>query len=104
MGRWVMKQTFVVLSVHGPERDTSRGVREQDYWDEHAAFIDGLYDSGFIRLGGPFPDDAGSMLIVEAESADEVRQIMAGDPWAHHGILLLDEVRRWEIFLDRDKG
>jgi uncharacterized protein YciI len=99
-----MKQTFVVLSVHGPERDTSRGVREQDYWDEHAAFIDGLYDSGFIRLGGPFPDDAGSMLIVEAESADEVRQIMAGDPWAHHGILLLDEVRRWEIFLDRDKG
>jgi uncharacterized protein YciI len=81
-GRWVMKQTFVVLSVHGPNRDNARGVREQDYWDEHAAFIDGLYDKGFIRLGGPFPEDAGSMLIVEAESAEEVRQTMAGDPWA----------------------
>jgi uncharacterized protein YciI len=99
-----MKRTFVVLSVHGPNWDKSRGVREQDYWDAHAAFIDGLYDKGWIRLGGPFPEDAGSMLVVEAESADEVRQTMAGDPWGQQGILLLDQVRRWEIFLDRDKG
>lgn len=97
-----MKQTFVALSVHGAGWDAARPVRQQDYWDDHAAFIDGLYDDGFIRLGGPFPDDAGSMLIVEAESAEEVRRILAGDPWGRHEILLLDRVRRWEIFLDRN--
>lgn len=91
-----------MLSVHGPNWDKTRPVRQQEYWDEHAAFIDGLYDAGRIRLGGPFPDDAGSMVIFEADSTDEVRQIFAGDPWGLHGILLLDQIRRWEIFVDRD--
>jgi uncharacterized protein YciI len=96
-----VKQTFAALSIHGPGWDATRPVRQQDYWDDHAAFIGGLYADGFIRLGGPFPDNAGSMLIVEADSADEVRQILAGDPWGLRGILLLDQVRRWEIFIDR---
>jgi uncharacterized protein YciI len=99
-----MKQTFAVTFIHGPNWDASRPVRQQDYWDEHAAFIDGLYADSFIRLAGPFSDDAGSLIIVEADSADEARQSFAGDPWASRGILLLDRVRRWEIFLDRHAG
>lgn len=99
-----MKQTFVVLSVHGPGWDPGRPMRQQDYWDGHATFIDGLFADGFLRLGGPFPDDAGSMIIVEADSADEVRRVLAGDPWGQHGVLLPEHVRRWDILVDRHAG
>ena len=46
--------TFAVTMVHGPHWDRSRPIREQDGWDEHAAFMDGLVDDGLIILGGPW--------------------------------------------------
>ena len=60
-------KTFIVLSTAGVHRDLAKGSREQPYWDEHAAFIDGLVDEGFILMGGPLVDDGGAMLIVHAE-------------------------------------
>ena len=36
----------------GPNWDHSRGRREQDAWDDHAAFMDGLVASGFLIIGG----------------------------------------------------
>jgi hypothetical protein len=42
---------FAVRLVHGPGWDPSRQIREQDGWDEHAAFMDGLVDDGLIILG-----------------------------------------------------
>ena len=44
---------FAVRLVHGPEWDAGRPIRGQDGWDEHAAFMDGLVDDGFIILGRP---------------------------------------------------
>jgi hypothetical protein len=44
---------FAVRLVHGPNWDPRRPIRGQDRWDEHAAFMDGLVDDGFIILGGP---------------------------------------------------
>lgn len=49
---------FAVRLVHGPGWDASRPIREQHGWDEHAAFMDGLVDGGFIILGGPALDEA----------------------------------------------
>jgi uncharacterized protein YciI len=94
-----MSKTFVVLSVAGPHRDLTKGTREQPLWDEHARFINGIIE-GFILMGGPFEDEGGAMLIVRAESADEVREKLKPDPWYTHGILLLQSIRRWDIFID----
>ena len=47
---------FAVRLVHGPNWDPGRPIREQDGWDEHAAFMDGLVKDGFIILGGPVGD------------------------------------------------
>jgi hypothetical protein len=41
---------------HGRGRDASRQIRDQDGWDEHAAFMDGLVEDGFIILGSPVGD------------------------------------------------
>jgi uncharacterized protein len=69
-----MKNTLVAISSAGPNRDLSKGTREQPLWDEHAAFIDQLVADGFILMGGPLVDEAGSLLIFNAEDENEVRE------------------------------
>ena len=95
-----MSKTFVALSVAGPNRDLAKGTREQPYWDEHARFIDGIME-GFILMGGPFEDEGGAMLIVRAETADDVREKLKLDPWYTHGVLQLESILRWDIFIDK---
>ncbi len=95
-----MKNTFVVISSAGLNRDPSKGTREQSYWDEHAAFIDKLVADGFIFMGGPFVDEGGSLLIVHAEDENEVRDKLKADPWLERGILKQETIKRWQIFID----
>jgi uncharacterized protein len=98
-----MKNTFVVISSAGPNRDLSKATREQPLWNEHAAFIDQLVDDGFILMGGPLIDEGGSLLIFNAEDETEVREKLKNDPWSEHGILKLESVKRWQIFIDNRK-
>lgn len=98
-----MKNTFIAISSAGPGRDPSKGTREQPFWDDHAAFIDPLVDEGFILMGGPLVDEGGAMLIVNAEDENEVREKLKKDPWFEKGILRLDAVKRWQIFIDARK-
>ena len=98
-----MKNTFIAISSAGPNRDQSKGTREQPFWDEHAAFIDQLVDEGFILMGGPLADEGGALLIVNAKDENELREKLKNDPWFEHGILKLESVKRWEIFIDKRK-
>ena len=102
-----MQNTFLILSAAGPHRDLSKDSREQDYWDEHAAFIDQLVAERFIMMGGPLIDKAeiphGALLIVSAEDENEVRNKLKNDPWFEKGILKLESVSRWKIFIDARK-
>ena len=70
------------------------------FGDEHAEFIDRLVDEGFILMGGPLVDEAGALLIVNAEDENEVREKIKNDPWYEQGILKLESIRRWQIFID----
>ena len=102
-----MKNTFLAISSAGPNADPLKSTREQPFWDEHAAFIDKLVDDGFILMGGPLVDERGmpqgALLIVNAEDENEVREKLKNDPWATHGILKLESVKRWKIFIDNRK-
>ena len=98
-----MKNTFIAICSIGPNRDPSKGTREQPFWDEHAAFIDRLVDEDFILLGGPLVDEGGAMLIVNAADENEVREKLKNDPWLEKGILKLEGVKRWQIFIDARK-
>ena len=98
-----MKNTFVVISSAGPNRDLSKDTREQPFWDEHADFIDRLVADGFILLGGPLIDEGGSLLVFNAKDENEVREKMKNDPWLKHGILKHESIKRWQIFIDEWK-
>ena len=74
-------------------------MREQNGWDEHAAFMDALVDDGFVALGGPLGDGAEFLLIVDAESEQAVEARLADDPWTPMGLLRIARIERWEILL-----
>ena len=100
-----MKNTFLAISSVGPNRDSSKGTRKQPFWDDHVVFIDRLVDEGFILMGGPLVDERelphGALLIVNAKDENEVREKLKDDPWFEKGILKLETVKRWQIFIDQ---
>lgn len=90
---------LVVLRRSGPEYDLSRPLEEQSDWPAHAAFMDGLVDEGFIILGGPLADEYRTAHVVEAESEDAIRAMLAQDPWSETH-LQVDSIDPWTIRLD----
>jgi|SRR5215472_8429198 len=91
---------FAVRLVHGPGWDTARPIREQDQWDDHAAFMDGLVHDGFIILGGPVGDGAETLHLVVAAAVSEVEARLAADPWAVAGMLRIGVIEPWALWLD----
>ena len=99
-----MKKAMVLFQRHGAAWDPAKPVREQALWDEHARFVDALYDQGKILLAGPFADGTGSLVVLDAESTDAARALFRDDPWAERDILVAADVKEWTIFLDgRDR-
>jgi uncharacterized protein YciI len=109
---------FVVISEQGPTWDPSRTMREQQLWAEHATFINGLVDEGFLLLGGPLadasrPDDDFSpvsepvgddrlyraMVVVRAPGSDEAAARLAEDPWIRSGVLAKTSIDRWDVLV-----
>ncbi len=95
---------FAVRLVHGPGWDPSRPIRDQDGWDEHAAFMDGLVDDGFVILGGPVGDGEQTLHVVEAADENDIRACLARDPWASAGLLQIGTVEPWALWLDSRSG
>lgn len=91
---------FAVRLVHGPGWDSARPIREQDGWDEHAAFMDGLVDDGFIILGGPVGNGEQTLHVVEAAGEQDVETRLARDPWASAGLLQVGVIEPWALWLD----
>jgi uncharacterized protein YciI len=96
---------FLVERAHGPSWDSSRLRREQDGWDEHAAFMDRLVDEGVIVLGGPVGEGDGThaLLVMQVGSEAEVRERLADDPWGED-MLATASIEPWSIFLRGARG
>jgi hypothetical protein len=63
---------YAVTRERGERWDASLPMREQEKWDEHAAFMDRLAEGGFVLLGGPLGDEAKFLLIIAAESEQAI--------------------------------
>jgi uncharacterized protein YciI len=75
-------------------------MREQAGWDEHAKYMDDLFDSGFVLFAGPLEGGREVLWIVNAESEEQIRERMAEDPWAANGMLRPELIERWTVVLD----
>jgi uncharacterized protein YciI len=91
---------FAVRLVHGPGWDSSRRIRDQAGWVQHAAFMDELVEHRFIILGGPVGDGEETLHVVEAADENEIRARLAADPWARAGLLRVGTIEPWALWLD----
>jgi uncharacterized protein YciI len=91
---------FLVARGRGPAWDRNRRRREQQGWDEHAAFMDALVEEGFVVLGGPVGEGDGeeALLVVDADTEAQVRARLADDPWGQD-MLVTESVRPWSVWL-----
>jgi uncharacterized protein YciI len=94
---------FAVTREAGPAWTDGKGTFEQTGVNDHAAFMNGLADEGFVLFGGPL---AGSelarirvLLIVDAASEAEIRVRLGDDPWALAERLVTVSVEPWNIFV-----
>ena len=89
---------FALTEVCGPAWDPSRARRQQDGWDVHAAFMDGLVEDRFVILGGPVGNGDRVLLLVEAEDEQEIERRLAADPWLP-GVLRIESIEPWSLWL-----
>lgn len=90
---------YAVIRKHGPQWDSSRSMREQQLWDEHAAFMDDLTEEGFVVLGGPLRTTTGALLIIDAEDETTIQSRLDADPWSPGSLLQTGMIEPWTILL-----
>ncbi len=91
---------FAVRLERGGPWDWSRGLREQEGFEEHARYMDALVEEGFVVLGGPLEGGRDVLLAIDAPSAQELRQRLAKDNWHRNGMLAVKSIEPWTILLD----
>lgn len=96
---------FVVMNEQGPSWVDARPMREQELWNEHAAWVNSLVDAGFIVLGGPIGNGHPhrAMLILNSESDTAAFARLQTDPWVKAGILRTGRLEPWKILASSDK-
>ena len=94
-----MAMFLVLLRRSGPRWDAALPLERQPGFAAHAAFMDGLVETGFLVLGGPLADEHRVVYAVEAASEDEVRDTVARDPWVGTH-LRVEAIDPWTIRLD----
>ena len=100
-----MADYYLVKLARGPAWDHARRRRDQEGWDEHAAFMDALTAEGFVILGGPVGEGDGEdvLLVVDVESEEAIRSRLADDPWAND-MLTIETVEPWSVWLRASAG
>jgi uncharacterized protein YciI len=71
---------------------------------EHVAYLKSLGDT--LKLAGPFTEADGetmngSLVVIEASSLQEAKEIAAGDPYAKAGLFASVEIRPWTWTLNK---
>ena len=94
-----MKRLFAVIRSRGPAWQTSLGLEDQVGWATHAGFMDALQAEGFVALGGPLEGTPDVLLIVRAETPDEIIQRLESDPWSSTDLLRTKQVAPWTLRL-----
>ncbi|HLG64673.1 MAG TPA: hypothetical protein VKY19_22225 [Ktedonosporobacter sp.] len=90
---------YAVLLERVDNWHTRIPIRQQEQWDEHAAFMDALVDEGFVILGGPLGDGKNVLLIIATTSEQDIERRLADDPWTSLGLLRIVSIEHWEVLL-----
>jgi len=90
---------FAVIRTRGGAWQQSAPLEGQQDWDAHASFMNDLQREGFVLLGGPLEDTPDVLLIVRANTADEIVKRLAADPWTAQDLLRMSRTMPWTVRL-----
>jgi uncharacterized protein YciI len=63
----------------------------------HRQYLSALRERGKLWASGPFVDDSGALIIYQAESEVEARQLIEGDPFFAAGVFQDIQLKPWNI-------
>jgi uncharacterized protein YciI len=72
---------YVMISKYLAPVDEVDKVREA-----HLAFLDGLVQRGKLVIAGRQDPPVGGLVMIEADTEAEARELMADDPYLKHGL------------------
>jgi uncharacterized protein YciI len=93
---------YLVLMKRGPKWLAGKSVAEQPLL-EHGKYLKELMDKGSLQLAGPFSDDSGGFVILNAADDADARRITEHDPGVITQILE-PEIRPIRIAFDAATG
>ncbi len=73
---------FVILGKDGPDGTVKRPI----YRKAHLERLQQWANQGKVILAGPLTDTTGSLIVVEADSLEEVQRFADTDPYMVHGV------------------
>ncbi len=91
-----MKKNFFAIVKRTEAWDHSREAHEQDGFADHVAYMGKLEADGFIAVAGLLQDSSDIVFVFRADSEEEVRERLAGDPWQQDGharLFRLEEIQ-----------
>jgi uncharacterized protein YciI len=61
--------------------------------------MDDLYERGIALLVGPLEGTNEALIIMRGDSAEQIAELLEGDPWTAMGLLHSTRIARWELRL-----
>jgi hypothetical protein len=90
---------FAVIRTLGEAWQPSLPLERQADWDGHRSFMNGLLKDGFVVLGGPLDGSRDVLLIVRANTPDEITDRLQTDPWTSMNLLKVSRIAPWTLRL-----
>jgi uncharacterized protein YciI len=90
---------FVLLHRPGPTWDANLPYPQQPGVEDHVAYMKTCFEQGRILMGGPFADDSGGMMLLEAGDLQEATNIARADPKVRDGLLVV-QVHPWRVVFE----
>lgn len=91
---------YVVFHHPGSQWRAGVDFREQPGVMEHVGYYREVFEAGKLKLGGPFLDNSGGMVVLTVASVQEAQQIADDDPAVKAGLLTVT-VRPWMVPFSR---
>ncbi|MCE7734561.1 MAG: hypothetical protein GPJ54_06770 [Candidatus Heimdallarchaeota archaeon] len=91
-----MSEFFIVRLTPNQSKMQSNMEEKALLGKGHGEYIEKLVENKFIKFGGPIDGKPGGMLIVSAESKENVENIFNEDPMIKNNYLFV-EVNKWTI-------
>jgi uncharacterized protein YciI len=88
---------FVILGFDGPDGQAKRKIHRA----AHLASLEPLAQRGRVILAGPLTDKTGSLIVIEADSLEEAKNIAHDDPYTKFGVFARVEVHPFEQVLPK---